>query len=96
MLYGSGRSRRNRETIRGESPAQARWRSTRATTTRPRTTLSSLPCSPALDLRSKPELDPALPEIEYGVGHIVIALLVLKDGVAVREAEDFGDAFGVD
>jgi hypothetical protein len=71
-------------------------RSPRATTNGTPPTFSGLTGSPALDLGSKPELDPAFPEIEYGGGHVVIALLVLEDGVAVREAEDFGHTFGVD
>jgi hypothetical protein len=70
--------------------------STRATTTRTHPRLRSLRCGPALDLGPKPELDPALPEIEYGLRHIVIALLVLVDGVPVREAEDVGHTLSVD
>jgi hypothetical protein len=58
--------------------------------------LCGLAGRPTLNLGTEPKLDAALSEIEYRPWHVVVALLVLKHGVAVREAEDFGHALGVD
>jgi hypothetical protein len=51
---------------------------------------------PALDLRSEPELHAALSKVEYRLGHVVVPLLVLVNGVPVGEAEDLGHALCVD
>ena len=58
--------------------------------------MSRLLSSPAFDVRPKPELDSALPEIEDGPWHILVALLVLEDGVPVRQTEDFGYTLRID
>jgi hypothetical protein len=62
----------------------------------PRTTLSGLASGPPLDLGTEPELDAALPEVEHGLGHVLIPLLVLVNRVAVSETEYLGHALRVD
>ena len=57
---------------------------------------SGLALGPLFDLRTKPELDAPLPEIEYRLGHIAVSVLVLQHGAAVREPEDLGHALSVD
>ena len=47
------------------------------------------------DVRAEPELRSAVTEIAYGAGHVGIAMLVDAHGVAVGEAEQFGDSVGV-
>lgn len=48
-----------------------------------------------LDLRTKPELDAPLAEIDRWPWHVRVLPLVLKHGVSVGEAQDVGDALGV-
>ena len=61
-----------------------------------RTTLSSDPLRPALDLGSEPKLDAALAEVDDRLGHVVVPALVLKNRIAMGQAEDVGDALRVE
>jgi hypothetical protein len=47
-------------------------------------------------LRTEPELDSALAEIDYRLRHILVFALVLKDGVAVGEVEDVGHSLRIE
>jgi len=51
---------------------------------------------PLLDLRAEPELDSALSEVKHRLRHVDVALLVLENCVAVREAENLGYALRID
>jgi hypothetical protein len=62
---------------------------------RARSSASSLLCRPALDLRAKPELDPAVAEIDDGTRHVVISALVKTDAVPVRKPERIRDSLRV-
>lgn len=59
-------------------------------------TTRSRQCTPSADLASKPELAAALPHVDDGSGHVLVAALVERDGVGVREPEDGGDLSGID
>ena len=60
------------------------------------TAIRRLACGPSFDFGSKPELDAPLAEIEHGLRHIVVPLLILKDGVAVSQPEDLGYALRIE
>jgi hypothetical protein len=51
---------------------------------------------PSCDLRAEPELDAAFTKVDDRLGHVVVGSLILADGVAVRQAENVGDALSVD
>lgn len=57
--------------------------------------LGCLPRSPALNVRPEPELDAPLATIKHGFRHVVVAVLVLEDRVAVRKSEDLSNVLGV-
>ena len=62
---------------------------------RARSPASSLLRRPALDLRAKPEFDPAVAEIDDGTRHVVIPALVETDAVPVRKPERIRDSLRV-
>jgi hypothetical protein len=51
---------------------------------------------PSLHLGAQPKLDPSVPLVQDGTGHVLVPMLVHAHGVAVSEPEQFGDAVGVD
>jgi hypothetical protein len=51
---------------------------------------------PTLDLRSEPELDATLAQIDDRSGHVVVPTLVLKDRVSMGQAEDVRYVLRVD
>jgi hypothetical protein len=59
-------------------------------------TAGGLLLGPTFDLSTEPELHPAVAEVDCGPGHVVVALLVLADGIAVGEAEDVCDPLCVE
>jgi hypothetical protein len=62
----------------------------------PGTTTISVTRSPPLDLRTEPELDAALAEIDDGLRHVLVLALVLEYGVAMREFQHVGYALRVE
>jgi hypothetical protein len=60
------------------------------------TSMGSLAGRPPLDVGTQPELDAALTQIDYWLGHIVVPLLVLADGIPVRQAEDVRNTLRVE
>jgi sirohydrochlorin ferrochelatase len=53
-------------------------------------------CDPSRHLGTQPELDATLSEINGRSWHVVVAPLVLADGVAMSKVQDVGDALCVD
>ena len=51
---------------------------------------------PALDLRPEPELDTPFAEVDDRAWHIHVPTLVQAYAVPMREADDLGDALGID
>jgi len=58
--------------------------------------MSGLLGCPPLDLRTEPELDAPLAQIDGRPWHVFVLPLVLEHGVPVRQTEDIGDALGVE
>jgi hypothetical protein len=56
---------------------------------------SALLRGPGLDLRAKPELDPAVTKVNHGTRHVVIPALIETDAVAVRKPERIRDSLSV-
>jgi hypothetical protein len=50
---------------------------------------------PSFDLGSEPQLRAAAAEVNHGAGHLVVARLVLADGIAVCKAKELSHALGV-
>jgi hypothetical protein len=54
------------------------------------------PASPRLDLRPQPQPGPLRAKVHDGAGHVRISALIGADGVALREAQEGGNALSVD
>jgi hypothetical protein len=51
---------------------------------------------PALDLGPEPEHRPARTQVDDRARHVGITRLILADGIAVTQPEDFGDITRID
>jgi hypothetical protein len=53
-------------------------------------------CGPSLDLGSQPELYATRAEVKYGLRHVCVPPLILRDGVSMSKAEDLSNALRVE
>jgi len=82
-------------TISSPAVSASPRQSARTTTTRTRPATLHLTRPPLRNVGTQPELHATLAEVEYRSWHVVVAALVLEHGVAMREAEQVGDALSI-